>query len=188
MSTPSIPPYARPQAPPNNLGVALAYLAKHPTRYLFPCIGGKARPAFKNNLKLASNDPEQLKKWQKEYESRGRIMWACSPHDHGIFCLDPDLQKLGAKERGKQYRVACDCASRRMVNVGERVGVDCSSLIWSRLGARARAQRQRSEREARRGYGGYTSTRLQPTSTETSTNNINDLVPNGGSRLKSPCL
>ena len=89
--------YAKPQAP-QNLTVALAYLAKHPGRKLFPCVGSKARPALKNNLELASDDPEQLKQWQREHSQRGTVMWACSPKVSGIFCLDADLQKPGAKD------------------------------------------------------------------------------------------
>lgn len=100
MNTPTAikPDYSRKQAPPgnNNLDVALAYIKKYPNRKLFPCIGDKSRPAFKNNLELASNDEMQLRRWQKEHEGRGRIMWACSPRVSGIFCLDADLQKPGA--------------------------------------------------------------------------------------------
>jgi hypothetical protein len=100
MSATDKPAYARPQPSTNNLAVALAYIAKHPGRKLFPCVGSKARPAFKDNLNLASNDPEQLKRWQQEHGQRGPIMWACSPRvcDPPIFALDADLQKPGAKD------------------------------------------------------------------------------------------
>jgi hypothetical protein len=82
----------------DNVAVALAYLAKHPTRYLFPTIGDKRQPAIKDNLALASNDPGQLKAWQQEHERRGRVMWACAARKSGLIPLDADLQKPGAQE------------------------------------------------------------------------------------------
>ena len=39
-----------------DLESALTYLKRHRDRYLFPTIEEKGRPAFKNNLELASND------------------------------------------------------------------------------------------------------------------------------------
>jgi hypothetical protein len=106
MSATDRPSYARPQPPANNLAVALAYIAKHPGRKLFPCVGSKSRPAIKNNLELASNDPAQLARWQKEHEPRGRIMWACSPRVSGIFCLDADMGpgKVGEASLDKLVR------------------------------------------------------------------------------------
>ena len=93
MSTTDKPNYARGKVSSSNLAVALAYVAKHPGRKLFPTIEDKGKPAFKNNLNLASNEPEQLKAWQKEHERRGRLMWACSPRvcEPPIFCLDADM-------------------------------------------------------------------------------------------------
>jgi hypothetical protein len=95
-----VPNYGRPSQAlsADNVVVALAYLAKHPTRYLFPTIGDKRQPAIKDNLALASNDPEQLKAWQQEHERRGRVMWACAARKSGLIPLDADLQKPGAQE------------------------------------------------------------------------------------------
>lgn len=58
---------ARAWAQDPDLANALAYLAKHPGRFLFPLavtdpkVRPKGKPVFKNNLALASNKPEQLK-------------------------------------------------------------------------------------------------------------------------------
>jgi Bifunctional DNA primase/polymerase, N-terminal/Primase C terminal 2 (PriCT-2) len=75
--------------PQSTLDIALAYVAKHPTRYLFPCAAGdKARPCIKNNLDDASNDPRQLRKWVEEFPG---CSWACSPRKSGLICLDIDM-------------------------------------------------------------------------------------------------
>ena len=93
------PSYAKLNAP---LAVALAYVAKHPGRKLFPC-RGKSGPCIKDNLAMASNDPAQLKAWSIEFAAPD-LMWACSPKVSGIFCIDVDVgknkdgtPKIGAK-------------------------------------------------------------------------------------------
>jgi len=99
-------PYAKPSNPAAdaNLTAALAYLAKHPERRLFPCVrqqtkGGKwkYKPAFRDNLNLASTSPDQLKQWQREHGQRGHIMWAWSPRPDD-FALDVDLDVEGAQQ------------------------------------------------------------------------------------------
>jgi hypothetical protein len=49
------------------LDVALAHLRRFPTDYLFP-LKGKSQPLVKKNLSdNCSNDPEQIKKWAKQF-------------------------------------------------------------------------------------------------------------------------
>src|SRR5713101_1516654 len=67
-------------SPDNALDVALAYLAKHQdiegltsTRYLFPLIRDKGRPAIKDNLNLASNQPDQIRAWYNQFGPN--LMW-----------------------------------------------------------------------------------------------------------------
>jgi hypothetical protein len=80
-----VKPYAKPST---SLALALAYVAKHPGRKLFPC-KGKSGPCFKDNLARASNDPAQLTAWAKEFAAPD-FLWACSPKVSGIFCIDVD--------------------------------------------------------------------------------------------------
>src|ERR1035437_7782625 len=79
-----------------DLANALVYLAKHPGRFLFPLVvtdpkvRPKGKPAFKNNLALASNDPAQLTKWYEQHRPRGPILWAVSLKKSGLCPLDVD--------------------------------------------------------------------------------------------------
>jgi hypothetical protein len=84
---------------PPALANAIAYLAKHPKRYLFPTIEGKGRPAFKDNLNLASNDPVQLRAWQLEHGQRGTLLWACAAKKSGLVCVDVDM---GLGKQGRE--------------------------------------------------------------------------------------
>lgn len=86
-----------------DLANAIAYITKHPTRYLFPTIEGKGRPAFKNNLELASNDPAQLIAWNDEHKHRGRLLWACATKKSGLVCVDVDM---GPGKEGKKSFIA----------------------------------------------------------------------------------
>lgn len=94
---------ARAGAQDPDLANALAYLAKHPGRFLFPLVvtdpkvRPKGKPAFKNNLALASNKPEQLKQWYAEHRQRGRVLWALSLKKSALVGIDVDcgLRKVG---------------------------------------------------------------------------------------------
>ncbi len=95
--------WAKPQPP--DLAVGLAYLTKHPDRYLFPLavenptVRPKGRPAIKDNLALASNDPAQLKRWYAEHKHRGRVLWGLSLKKSGLVGIDVDC---GAGKVGEQ--------------------------------------------------------------------------------------
>lgn len=88
------PNYAR---PPNTAPIALAYVAKHPSRYVFPLAAGKkGRPCIKNNLESASNDAEKIKKWARQFPG---CAWGCSTKKSGIVCVDIDC---GPGKEGRQ--------------------------------------------------------------------------------------
>jgi hypothetical protein len=95
---------ARAGAQDPDLANALAYLAKHPTRYLFPLVvenpkvRPKGKPAFYDNLALASNDPAQLRRWYAEHRHRGRVLWGLSLKKSGLVGIDVDCGpgKVGA--------------------------------------------------------------------------------------------
>jgi Bifunctional DNA primase/polymerase, N-terminal len=88
--------YTRKPNPPSTLPIALAYLAKHPTRYLFP-LAAKGKPCIKNNLADASNDPAQITKWSKKFGSD--CWWGLSLKKSGLVAPDIDvgLGKVGAE-------------------------------------------------------------------------------------------
>ena len=54
--------------PTDTLDIALECLKQHPSWFLFPIKRlEKTPPCFNDNLRLASNDPEQIRKWYKLY-------------------------------------------------------------------------------------------------------------------------
>lgn len=86
---------AQPKQTPPDLVTGLQYLAKHPRRYLFPLVvtdpkRPKGKPAIKNNLADASNDPGQLKSWYAYHVQRGRVIWGLSLKKSGLVAIDVD--------------------------------------------------------------------------------------------------
>jgi hypothetical protein len=90
-----------------DLAVGLAYLTKHPDRFLFPLVvkdkklRPKGQPAIKNNLELASNSPTQLRQWYAEHIRRPdvkRVIWGLSLKKSGLVAIDVDCGegKVGA--------------------------------------------------------------------------------------------
>jgi hypothetical protein len=72
----------------STLDLALAYLAKHPTRYLFPIRKlAKSPPLFADNLNLASNDPKQIAEWTKKFPGSN---WGVALRKSGIIVADVD--------------------------------------------------------------------------------------------------
>jgi hypothetical protein len=84
----------------STLALALAYVAKHPTRYLFPTAAGqKGQPCIKDNLALASNDPRQLEAWHKLWRGCG---WGLSLKKSGLVAVDIDVGP--GKVGGESYK------------------------------------------------------------------------------------
>ncbi len=80
----------------STLELALAYIAKHPTRYIFPLAPmRKEPPLISDNLNNASNDPEQIKKWHRMCPGCG---WGLSLPKSWIIVVDVDTKegKVGA--------------------------------------------------------------------------------------------
>jgi Bifunctional DNA primase/polymerase, N-terminal len=73
----------------STLLLALAYVAKHPTRHLFPLAAGKkGKPLIRDNLAQASNDPKQLRAWSQQFGPN--IAWGCASKKSGLICVDID--------------------------------------------------------------------------------------------------
>lgn len=78
----------------NSLELALAYLARHPTRYIFPIkSGAKFPPLIKDNLAQASNDPAQIEKWVKQFTRKGiGPNWGVALKKSNLFVADVDVK------------------------------------------------------------------------------------------------
>lgn len=78
------------------LDLALDYVAKHfGTRYLFPIKRGKKfPPLIRNNLELASNDPEQLRAWEAQWPS---CNWGVAHRKSRLLVADVDTNKAKGK-------------------------------------------------------------------------------------------
>jgi len=75
--------------PKSTRPLAVAYIAKHPTRFLFPLAAGrKGKPLIRDNLVKASNDPRQLAAWSKQFGAD--IAWGCAAKKSGLICVDVD--------------------------------------------------------------------------------------------------
>jgi hypothetical protein len=75
------------------LDVALAYLKEFPNRCLFPIkAGAKYPPQIKNNLALASNDPEQIREWHAKWPN---CNWGLSLFNDksGVIVIDVDTKE-----------------------------------------------------------------------------------------------
>lgn len=78
----------------DTLKLALDYLARNPTRYLFPLRPmAKFPPLVKNNLENASNDPAQIRAWHEKYPG---CNWGLSLAKSNLFVVDTD-RKEGKK-------------------------------------------------------------------------------------------
>jgi Bifunctional DNA primase/polymerase, N-terminal len=74
-----------------NTALALDYLEKHfGTRYLFPIrYGEKSPPLIPENLKNASNDPEQIEAWGKRWPT---CNWGVALKKSNLFVVDVDTK------------------------------------------------------------------------------------------------
>jgi len=74
-----------------NTAVALDYLETHfRTRYLFPIrYGEKSPPLIPDNLKNASNEPEQIEAWGKRWPT---CNWGVALKKSGLFVVDVDTK------------------------------------------------------------------------------------------------
>lgn len=87
------PNYGRPQSSTEQ--IAIAYVTKHPDRFVFPlATGKKGRPCIKDNLNCASNDPQQIKEWSRRFPG---CNWGCATKKSGLVCVDIDS---GANKHG----------------------------------------------------------------------------------------
>ena len=83
----------------NSLARALAYMRKHPDRYIFPIrAGAKFPPLLKDNLETnCSNDPKQIAKWAKDFPGAN---WGLAHRKSGVMVIDVDTNtakgKIGA--------------------------------------------------------------------------------------------
>ena len=82
-----------------SLEVALAYLERHPNRYIFPIFGKggagkKFPPAFKGYRELASNDAERITAWAKRYPG---CTWGMSHAKSKTMVIDVDLNRAKGK-------------------------------------------------------------------------------------------
>ena len=75
---------------PSTLDLALAYLKRNPTRYLFPIRrGSKTPPLIENNLQAASNDAAQITRWHKLHPG---CNWGLAHAKSKIFLADIDTK------------------------------------------------------------------------------------------------
>jgi hypothetical protein len=91
----------------NSLALALAYLLRYPNRYLFPIkAGAKYPPLVKDNLAgNASNDPEQIKKWVKQFTRKDGVgpNWGVALKKSGLFVVDIDCNQAKGKVGQKTF-------------------------------------------------------------------------------------
>ena len=74
----------------SSLDFALALVKAHPNWKLFPIAAGrKEPPCFKNNLALASNDPEQITAWHTKWPG---CNWGLSLKTSGMIVVDVDMK------------------------------------------------------------------------------------------------
>lgn len=92
----------------NSLALALDYLTRYPNRYLFPIkAAAKYPPLVKDNLAgNASNDPEQIKKWVKQFTRRDGVgpNWGVALKKSSLFVVDVDCNAA----KGKQGQTTFD--------------------------------------------------------------------------------
>ncbi len=81
----------------STLDLALDYLVAHPNRFIFPVKRlSKSPPLVSDNLRKASDDPEQIRRWHKKYPG---CNWALALAMSGLICADVDTRagKNGAE-------------------------------------------------------------------------------------------
>jgi hypothetical protein len=87
---------AQPPKSFNSLALALAYVAKHPDRYIFPIKSSKKfPPLIRDMLNAASNDPDQIRKWVAKF---GACNWGVALKKSRLLVVDVDTKegKVGA--------------------------------------------------------------------------------------------
>jgi hypothetical protein len=81
----------------NSLELAEAAVARFPFLHLFPVEpGNKAQPLQGNYLKLASNDPEKIRRWHKYWTAKfdgKEIWWGVAPELSGLVFADVDTKE-----------------------------------------------------------------------------------------------
>ena len=83
--------------PNDTLGIALDCLRQHPNWYLFPIVPlQKSPPCFDNNLELASNDPQQIRRWRAQNFG---CNWGVALKKSKLICVDVDRKpgKVGGE-------------------------------------------------------------------------------------------
>ena len=84
-----------------SIDVALAYVERHPTRFLFPIKASKKfPPLFKKNLELASNDPEQLRAWEEKWKG---CNWGVALAKSKLMAADVDVNPAKGKVGASTY-------------------------------------------------------------------------------------
>jgi Bifunctional DNA primase/polymerase, N-terminal len=80
-----------------SLALALSYIRRHPTRYLFPIKpGAKFPPTIKNNLRDASNNEAQIRVWCQKWPG---CNWGLSHKKSKTLVVDIDVK---GDKRGQQ--------------------------------------------------------------------------------------
>jgi putative DNA primase/helicase len=81
---------------PRTLALGIDYVENHlGTRYIFPIKpGAKFPPLIKNNLADASNDPEQLRKWEEQWPG---CNWGVAHRKSKLLVADIDTNKAKGK-------------------------------------------------------------------------------------------
>jgi hypothetical protein len=87
----------------DSLVLALAYLKRHPTRFIFPIrAGAKFPPCVRDNLETnCSNDPTQISKWARQFRN---CNWGVAHRKSGLMVADVDTNPA----KGKQGQVTFD--------------------------------------------------------------------------------
>ena len=93
----SSPRKSRRLTPEESLALALSYIRRHPTRYIFPIKqGAKFPPTIKNNLRDASNDEVQIRAWCQKWPG---CNWGLSHKKSKTLVVDIDVK---GNRRGQQ--------------------------------------------------------------------------------------
>src|SRR6266446_4334048 len=81
--------------------LALDYCALNPGRFIFPIkAGAKFPPLIKDNLTMASNDPEQIRAWAKKWPG---CNWGVAHRKSKLMVIDVDTNKAKSKVGQQTY-------------------------------------------------------------------------------------
>jgi hypothetical protein len=87
-----------------SLALALAYLRRHPDRYIFPIEkGAKFPPKLRDNLDTnCSNDPARIREWSRRFTG---CNWGVACKKSGLMVADVDVNPKKNKEGQETYDV-----------------------------------------------------------------------------------